>query len=370
MLELYKMKKKDPKKRAIAKEERTTLIGRNGKPTPAPSQRKKTQQQKQPPLTLTRMMRYLALTFSSAVITFWVLRRESQVLRWDELHSVLQPEEKEGHRCYDIDRNGNQRCTCPDPEKPQSKKAVKAWMTHHDAMVYDAKKAPNDLDIVFVGDSITERWNGTAALGTKVIDSTKRAFRKRFTKKYGGKLEGIALGSAGDTGPNLLWHLKNGVLEPLDPKAWFIHIGSNDLYTSKCTDRFVIANILNVLKAIQEERPDAQFFLHGILPRKDNPKQNSQFLGRQWHRAQTVNMELKKFCKQYSNIHYLQGGPLFMEESQARGRRKINVELINDGVHPTTKGLEIWGDYIVNKTTAVLLKGEKGTSDASTTEAS
>lgn len=72
-------------------------------------------------------------------------------------------------------------------------------MTHHDAMVYDAKKAPNDLDIVFVGDSITERWNGTAALGTKVIDSTKRAFRKRFTKKYGGKLEGIALGSAGDT---------------------------------------------------------------------------------------------------------------------------------------------------------------------------
>ena len=94
------MKKKDPKKRAIAKEERTTLIGRNGKPTPAPSQRKKTQQQKQPPLTLTRMMRYLALTFSSAVITFWVLRRESQVLRWDELHSVLQPEEKEGHRCY------------------------------------------------------------------------------------------------------------------------------------------------------------------------------------------------------------------------------------------------------------------------------
>ena len=95
------MKKKDPKKRAIAKEERTTLIGRNGKPTPAPSQRKKTQQQQQqPPLTLTRMMRYLALTFSSAVITFWVLRRESQVLRWDELHSVLQPEEKEGHRCY------------------------------------------------------------------------------------------------------------------------------------------------------------------------------------------------------------------------------------------------------------------------------
>ena len=59
-----------------------------------------------------------------------------------------------------------------------------------------------------------------------------------------------------------------------------------------------------------------------------------------------------------------------MEESQARGRRKINVALINDGIHPTPKGLEIWGDYIVNKTTAVLLKGEEGTSDASTTEAS
>jgi lysophospholipase L1-like esterase len=66
-------------------------------------------------------------------------------------------------------------------------------------MVKDARDAPSNLDIVFLGDSITERWNGTRNYGTETIDGMRHAFETRFTKKGGGVFEGLALGSSGDT---------------------------------------------------------------------------------------------------------------------------------------------------------------------------
>jgi lysophospholipase L1-like esterase len=155
-------------------------------------------------------------------------------------------------------------------------------------------------------------------------------------------------------GPNLVWHLEHGLLEPLHPKIFFIVIGTNDLFVSKCTDRFVVANILNSIKAIHEHRPEATFIIHGILPRLDNPDSKTQFLGSVWKRAQTVNWQVRKFCEHHNNLIWMQAGPLLMEETETRGRMMIDKSLIDDGVHPTKKGLEIWGDYIVKKVTALL----------------
>lgn len=87
------------KKRAHAKEEKVSLIATDGKPTPAPSQRKK-HQTLSLPWTLTRMMRYLALMMSSAIVTFLVLRKENQVLHWEEVHYLLSPEGFKNQRCY------------------------------------------------------------------------------------------------------------------------------------------------------------------------------------------------------------------------------------------------------------------------------
>ena len=64
----------------------------------------------------------------------------------------------------------------------------------------------------------------------------------------------------------------------INPKIWFLSVGTNDLFEEKCTDRFVVASILNVIKMIHDLKPTAVFIIHGILPRKDNPKAKSQFL--------------------------------------------------------------------------------------------
>jgi lysophospholipase L1-like esterase len=155
-------------------------------------------------------------------------------------------------------------------------------------------------------------------------------------------------------GPNLLWHIQNGLISNLNPKLWFVSIGSNDLFLEKCTDRFVVASILNVIKMIHDTKPESRFIIHGILPRKDNPKSKSQFLKKKWKYAQAINSQIRKFCEHSPRLWYMQAGSLFLEETESKGRRQIDEKLLKDGVHPTEKGLEVWGDYMVKRMKEIL----------------
>ena len=149
------------------------------------------------------------------------------------------------------------------------------------------------------------------------------------------------------------------MLEPLNPKVWFILIGSNDLFESRCTDRFVFANVLNVLQELHMHRPDAQFIIHGILPRKGD-KGNTQYLGEYWRMSQQVNAMLKKFCRNYDNLHYMQGGKAFMKDTdKQRGRLQIDADLMADGIHPTRQGLVKWGKLITTKLNETIIFAEE-----------
>jgi lysophospholipase L1-like esterase len=152
----------------------------------------------------------------------------------------------------------------------------------------------------------------------------------------------------------MLWHIQNGLISNLNPKLWFISIGSNDLFQEKCTDRFVVASILNVVKKISEAKPDAHFIIHGILPRKDDPRSQSQFLKKKWKYAQAINTQVRKFCEHYPSLYYMQAGSLFLEETESKGRRQIDQKLLEDGIHPTKKGLEVLGDYMLKRIKEIL----------------
>lgn len=154
-------------------------------------------------------------------------------------------------------------------------------------------------------------------------------------------------------GPNLLWHWENGISEAaLKPKLWFIMVGGNDLFKSKCSNRFVFANILNVLKSIFESHPNSEFIVHGIMPRSDDPA--STTLGHVWKRAQDINFLIRKFTDHASHIHYVNAATKFTIESGMKGRRHLDPELMSDGMNPTDKGMRVWGDYIEKKVSEIL----------------
>jgi hypothetical protein len=48
------------------------------------------------------------------------------------------------------------------------------------------------------------------------------------------QLDGVALGIAGDTSPNVLWRIMNGEMpDAFNPKVWWLILGMNDLARTK-----------------------------------------------------------------------------------------------------------------------------------------
>jgi lysophospholipase L1-like esterase len=202
------------------------------------------------------------------------------------------------------------------------------WQTAHQdneemALSKDATRA----NVVFYGDSITERWHGTLLGGvgtTKDIQATAVIFDKLFRlggggddddekestivpSSYHGKgldgrprsgttsnlsmssevtsitttrtpiankdsiLLGLPLGIAGDTTPNLLWRLQNGELPlNLNPQIFVVLIGTNDLGKDMCSPENTVVGIVRVVEEILKQRPTSTVLLHGLLPRTNN----------------------------------------------------------------------------------------------------
>ena len=183
-------------------------------------------------------------------------------------------------RCFDDDdplewKNGDNNddddeeiCDCPDPTMAR-KRGTKAWDKYHEYMVERAKQVQKKgLDVLFLGDSITERWMGTKAMGKALKPDYRAVFEQYFRKSEGAVLDGEAFGTGGDTTTELLWHVEHGLLpKNIRPKAFLLLIGTNDLGIPLCSKKNGLAGILNVATYIHKQRPGAAIIVHGLTPR-------------------------------------------------------------------------------------------------------
>eukprot|EP00541_Cyclophora_tenuis_P000796 CAMPEP_0116549960 /NCGR_PEP_ID=MMETSP0397-20121206/5165_1 /TAXON_ID=216820 /ORGANISM="Cyclophora tenuis, Strain ECT3854" /LENGTH=309 /DNA_ID=CAMNT_0004074745 /DNA_START=76 /DNA_END=1005 /DNA_ORIENTATION=+ len=245
-------------------------------------------------------------------------------------------------------------CQCSDRRTPR-KRLDKGWEAHHQRMAQAAAAAPSSLDVVLIGDSITERWNGTRRMGQMESPAGRGPFEKYFTKAGGGTLDGIALGSGGDRTTNIVWHLRNGMLpDTLQPKVWVVLIGTNDIGSDGCSPERAVEGVVEVVKELRTKRPDSKILLHGLLPRSD--KMFTLNLG-EFHRAcMRANEELKKIAESSDFIHYMEAGAAFLKEEGENGVKKIIHELMDDGLHPNESGMHKWGPLIVEEVVQLLSK--------------
>ena len=95
-------------------------------------------------------------------------------------------------------------CRCEDPLQPQPRGEFRQWTKAHDANVKDIQhvvEVGTEIDIAFLGESVVEemdgRWFGEKTGGS--LSKLDDLFAKNFKKASGAKLEGLALGVAGDT---------------------------------------------------------------------------------------------------------------------------------------------------------------------------
>ena len=70
-----------------------------------------------------------------------------------------------------------------------------------------------NVDLLFIGDSITHGWEGGG---------------KEVWKKYYGKRNAVNLGIGGDRTQHVLWRLDHGNIDGISPKLAVIMIGTNN----------------------------------------------------------------------------------------------------------------------------------------------
>jgi len=93
------------------------------------------------------------------------------------------------------------------------------WMDQHERCVATARAG--GIDLVLLGDSITQGWGGpTRSVGAVATDQARAHFAGLRTAN---------MGISGDRTQNVLWRLRNGTVDGLDPRWVVLTIGTNNL---------------------------------------------------------------------------------------------------------------------------------------------
>jgi len=292
------------------------------------------------------------ITISCVVIIFFdSLRRHQKSLRSKSEKLLAYPANLEvslggiKEWCRD-DTESSDICSCDDPLLPSvpNDNRVDWWMDAHNANK-DLVKASlsEDLGLVFLGDSITERWIGHrhGVFDERYSDNLK-IFNRFFSILGGGELNAIALGISGDTSSNLLWRIKNGeVPTDLNPRVWWILIGINDLMFHMCGEDVVVIGFINIVEEILKLKPEAIVVLNGLLPSTEDREggyDETTYL------VFSINQRLKNYASTKERVYYFDPKPLFIEHYRRRGYSKNYVSLTKmpDLLHPSALGYDGW----------------------------
>lgn len=268
---------------------------------------------------------------------------------WENLMSTVLPVSRDSTQSCSSDAKQPNACLCDPFQISQSPSAK--WVKHHDNLVETAQAAPDDLDVLFVGDSIVEKWNGTKYLGRGLNTENREAFQRKFSKTHGAQLQGLALGASSDVAQALNWHIQNGVIaESLNAKVIWILIGTNNLPLECSTPENVASAILEVAFQIRKRKPNVKIVIQGLLPRGD--VLGSLELRNTYKMIQKVNRQLASLCEKFPRLYYTEFDEVQLltkawdfTRMAWPWRRILNKQLMGDGTHPTAEGYELLGNY-------------------------
>jgi len=193
-----------------------------------------------------------------------------------------------------------------------------AWRELHESFV--ATAAAGNVDLLFLGDSITALWKSTAP---SVWD---RHYAPRKAANFG---------IGGDRTQHLLWRLDHGELEGIKPKVVVVMIGTNNLTTA--TDDQVFEGVKAVVDRIRLKLPTSKILLLGLTPRGLN-RNPSQVTTSPDPRVPRINLKLAKLADE-QKITYLDLGPALLD-----GQGRVVQVIEPDLLHLSRKGYQIWAD--------------------------
>ena len=132
-----------------------------------------------------------------------------------------------------------------------------AWLDTHAKLVNYVQANKGPIDILLVGDSITQQWGSPLDKG--VLND---AWKKHF-----GGYKTINIGIGGDKTQNVLWRLDHGGVEGLEPRLVIVMIGNNNMFFTPETGVEAAARGIQMCVAnLREKFPAAEVIVAKILP--------------------------------------------------------------------------------------------------------
>jgi lysophospholipase L1-like esterase len=201
------------------------------------------------------------------------------------------------------------------------------WTIRH--MAVNERVKQGNVDLIFIGDSITHGWEGAG---------------KEVWGKYYGKRNAVNMGFGGDRTQHVLWRLDNGNIEGISPKAAVIMIGTNNSNGNDNSPEEIADGMIAICKKLRERLPKTKILLLAVFPRGEKPNPQREKIAK-------ANDIVSKFADG-KMIHYLDIGEKFLEADKS-----LSKEIMPDFLHLTPKGYQIWAEAIEAKLAELM--GEK-----------
>ena len=181
-----------------------------------------------------------------------------------------------------------------------------------------AQENPGDYDIEFIGDSITQGWEGPGS---------------NVWHEFYGNRKCINMGVGGDQTQHVLWRFEQGQLDGIKAKVAVVMIGTNNSNKNRDgTEAYSEADILQGVQAIVQQirtrQPDTKIILLGIFPR-------GQTFSTQRGKILQVNEALARL-DDGKNIFYIDFGSQLIENDGS-----ISKSMMKDYLHPGEAGYKI-----------------------------
>ena len=257
---------------------------------------------------------------------FDIAKRWSMVIAMAAGFTLAGPLRAEDAPKTDTTKTEKPKADAPKPKPPQVKESAVVpkprdakWVKRHEGFLQDLKSHNGKVELLFVGDSITDGW--------------RNGGRKVFAENFADKYDTLNIGLSGDRTQHVLWRLENGEMEGIKPKLAMLMIGTNNL--SGNTNDEIVAGIDACVKEIQKLSPTTKVLLLGVFPRGMKATDPSR------QRIKDINAAISKLDDGGKTVKYLDIGDKFLEPDGT-----LPKEIMPDALHPNTKGYQIWADAV------------------------
>lgn len=200
------------------------------------------------------------------------------------------------------------------------------WKDRQELLNKRAAEAGEKAQIIFIGDSITQGWEGEG---------------KEVWAKYYAPRNAVNLGIGGDRTQHVLWRLENGNVKGLKPKAAVVMIGTNNSNGDDNTPGQIADGVAAIVNKLRTALPETKVLLVSIFPRGEN-------FNNQRGKILQVNQVIRKLANN-ENVIWIDFGQKFVTSEGL-----IPRDLMPDFLHLTSKGYSIWAESIERRLSQIL----------------